>query len=136
MNARIKTQSVNPSARKRIEHLNSADMILYHYFREKFERQLAEYNADLMQAQVRYLKHRRQVWYKFCVDRQMDSGTDLVWAKTNVRLFHNRQENSTACRMLTGKELDITEMVRSRQLRLYPGSVYQDKKSFITSLLS
>ena len=121
MNARPRKQTMNEIARKRILHLNSADVHLYKHFWNKFQDQASNYNEKLLHLEVKYLHKRRRHWYRKCVEKELSSEKERQF---NVVQFKSKPTKDVVCKLMTTTELELTEYIRERQKRLYPGSVY------------
>ena len=138
VNARIRKDEIGQLAIERIRQLNSADVQLYEYFLKKFKQRLGQLGEERLERDVQQLRDRRKYRFDQCVDtkktKQTLKSTSAV--RLNIVQFATKKQHDLTCRLLTAKELELTRLVRSHQLQLYPDSVfispYQRTKSMMS----
>lgn len=137
VNARIRRDEIGQLAVERIRRLNAADVQLYDFFLEKFKQRVNEFGKERLEREVQQLRSRRRKWFDECVDTRKTKQTLKLSnsVRLNIVQFVTKNEDLT-CRLLTAKELELTKMVRTHQLHLYPDSVftspYQRTRSMMT----
>lgn len=131
VNARIEKHEIGRLAIERIRALNRADVQLYDYFLAKFEQRLARLDKQRLERELRDLRSRRRHWFSECVDipktKQQLQQTGSAF-RPNIVQFATKNDDLT-CRFLTAKELELTRLVRTNQLRLFPDSVFTSAHS-------
>ena len=115
----------------RIKTLNWADVLLYKHFHTKFDKLVNEFGNEKMQKEVDELRNRTNQWYQFCVQNNSTANKSKSNKNSNSTIIYliNKQHNNTTCILLTADELDFTDFLRMRQIKLFPGSVFPNNKS-------
>lgn len=136
VNARIKKQNIGELATDRIKKLNQADVELYEYFLEKFKTKLESLDKEDLNRDLQELAARKKYWFDECVDvKKMKQNLLNTTTKSNILQFDSRKDNLTTCKFLTSKELELTKLVREKQIKSHPDSVFksifEQKKSML-----
>ncbi len=107
--------NLTETASSRIQALNWADHKLYKHFHRKFSLIVKAFGSEKMSQEVIELRNRTNEWFDYCVG---NSELPLKAKKSIIK-----QNGNTTCWLLTVEELDFTEFLRIRQMKLFPGSV-------------
>lgn len=124
MNARPRKQPMSELARKRIARLNAPDLFIYEYFLKRFAERISAYSEKLLRVEVKYMRKRRMRWFRKCVGGESETAGNLTDRQPVAVADQQPRARGVLCKMMTSKELELTDFIRTRQRKMYPGSVY------------
>ncbi|CAL1270012.1 unnamed protein product [Larinioides sclopetarius] len=108
----------------RLVKFNSADMILYKYFKNRLTERINDFGPERMVEAVEELRNRTRMWYNLCVQKQ-EFQSKVINARryfTNkmVMAYVKKKEVNTTCDDLTTQEPIFTEKLVYRQRFMFP----------------
>lgn len=97
-NIHVESLNVSSTLEKKIRDFNSADMILYQFFREIFIDKLAKYGASF-ESDLRKFRQMREEYQEDCTKNTVE--------RTKVRTFEYQKKDDTSekCRLLVAESL-------------------------------
>lgn len=112
-------KKLSKEATKNLQDWNWGDKLLYEYFLQKFQKAIEEFGRERMATEVEELKKRREVWFNYCIEKQVASKnltSYKIWSeKVTGYVLKSGMENKT-CEDLVKPEKFFTNEIRQHQI--------------------
>ncbi|XP_013771935.1 galactose-3-O-sulfotransferase 4-like [Limulus polyphemus] len=110
---------ITADIRQRLQEINSADQVLYNFFKKRLAEKIHEFGKRKIVASVKKLKKRRQEWFNYCVQGEnllinTEEAKKVYYANPKVMKLKPKEDNVT-CKKMTDQELYYTNKLRKKQ---------------------
>ncbi|KAI1307275.1 Galactosylceramide sulfotransferase [Halotydeus destructor] len=111
---------ISEDSMNQIKRINAADVQLYRYFYDKFEKRVEDFGRDRMKEQVNQLRNMTDSFYRKCVLDEQPLNlvvSDKFNPSSKVLAMRQRSshDDESLCTKLTTQELIYTEKLKERQ---------------------